>query len=188
MQAAILVIDLINDTFKNGGPLVDQASALLQPLNNFLAEAREDGHRVIFGTDSFLEGDFIFQSRMKPHAIRGTSGSEPYSGLQRDPEDVWLTKRRFSAFFKTDLDQTLRLWNIQNVAVAGMTTQGCVLATALDALSHDFRVVILEDLCASFSQDIHEAVLEIYRNNNVLEPLFKVIKGRDFLSQMKTIQ
>ena len=180
MTAAILVIDLVQDTFSHDTPLARLAGEMLPGLNDFLKKARADGHRVIFSTDSFLQNDFIFQGRMKPHSIRGTSGAEIASGLDRQPEDVWLPKRRFSAFFKTDLDQTLRLWGIKTVAVAGVATQFCVLATAMDAVCHDFRAVILEDMSTSFSPRVHQAALDLYRGN-VLDPIFRIMTGRKFL-------
>ena len=101
--------------------------------------------------------------------------------MTSSPTDTWLPKRRLSAFFKTDLDQTLRLWGLDTVAVAGVATQFCVLATAFDAISHDFKVVILEDLCTSANEKIHENTLEIYRKN-VLDPLFRIMTGEEFLA------
>jgi len=184
MPAAILVIDLVNDTFKHETPLSQAAKEMLPRLNEFLARARQDGHIVIFSTDSFLPGDFIFKGRMKEHSLRGTEGAEIAAGLEQAPGDIWLPKRRFSAFFKTDLDQSLRLWGVQTVGVAGVTTNFCVLATAFDALSHDFRAVLLEDLCAAGSKEIHQATLDIYRNLP-LDPLFRVMTGGEFLQVMK---
>jgi nicotinamidase-related amidase len=180
MRAAVLVIDLVKDTFKHDTPLAHAAREICHKLNPFLSKARQDGHRVVFSTDSFLPGDFIFQGRMSPHSLRGTEGAEIAGELQQDPKDLWVPKRRLSAFFKTDLDQTLRLWGVEVVAVAGIATQFCVLATALDAISHDFRVVILEDLSASMTPESHEAALGLYRRN-VLDPLFKIMTGEAFL-------
>ena len=180
MRAAILVIDLVKDTFEHDTPLSRAAGEICGKLNIFLPEARAAGHRVVFSTDSFLPGDFIFQGRMPPHSLRGTEGAEIAEQLHVAPDDTWLPKRRLSAFFKTDLDQTLRTWGVEVVAVAGIATQFCVLATALDAISHDFRVAILEDFCAAVSPELHEGTLNLYRRN-VLDPLFRVMSGQDFL-------
>jgi len=184
MPAAILVIDLVNDTFKHETPLSRAAKEMLPRLNEFLARARRDGHIIIFSTDSFLPGDFIFKGRMKEHSLRDTQGAEIAEGLQRDPSDIWLPKRRFSAFFKTDLDQSLRLWGVRTVGVAGVTTNFCVLATAFDVLSHDFRAVLLEDLSAAGNDEIHQTTINLYRNLP-LDPLFRVMTGDGFLQTMK---
>ena len=92
---------------------------------------------------------------MKAHSLRGTPGAEVLEDLDRTPADIFLPKRRFSAFFKTDLDMTLRLLQIDTVAVTGLATHFCVLTTALDALCHDFRAVILEDCSAAPTTEMH---------------------------------
>lgn len=183
MKAAVLVIDLVNDLFEHKSELAERTAAMLPALNRFLREARTAGQRVVFCTDSFLSGDFIFQGRMKEHAIRGTRGAEIAAGLEVRPEDTRLPKRRFSAFFKTDLDQTLRLWGVDTVGVCGVATNYCVLATALDALANDFRAVILEDFSVSFSEEAHRSTLDHYRHNPLF-PLFQVMTGNEFLRSL----
>jgi nicotinamidase-related amidase len=152
-------------------------------INRLLDAAHERGWPVFLACDSFLEGDFLFRGRMKPHAIRGTPGAEPIPELRRATGDVFLPKRRFSAFFKTDLDQTLRTLGVDTVLVTGITTAFCVLATAFDALAHDFSAVIVEDCCAAAKPEVHEAALSCYRRN-VLFPLFQVRKLDDVLESM----
>ena len=183
MPAAILVIDLVNDTFEHDSRLARAARAMLPRLNDFLARARARGHMIIFSTDSFLEGDFLFGGRMGPHSLRGTKGAQVAAELNREPGDTWLPKRRFSAFFKTDLDQTLRLAGVRTVAVAGVSTHFCVLATVLDALAHDFEAVFLEDLCIAPSEKMHQSTLDNYRRNP-LEPLLRVMTGEELLESL----
>ena len=50
--------------------------------------------------------------------------------LEAEESDIIIDKRRFSAFFKTDLDQTLRTYGVDTVAIGGLNTHFCVLATA----------------------------------------------------------
>ena len=95
-----------------------------------------------------------------------------------------LPKRRFSAFFKTDLDQTLRTWHCDTVAVGGLTTNVCVLMTAMDALSHDFCTILLEDCCAAHKREVHETTIENYRKF-ALYPLFRIMMAEDFLREIE---
>jgi nicotinamidase-related amidase len=111
---------------------------------------------------------------MKPHAIRGTTGAELADELTRKPDDTLLEKPRFSAFFATDLDQTLRGWGIDTAIVCGIATNFCVLTTALDAICHDFRTIIVEDATTAVSQKIHEHTLEGYRKSPIY-PLLQVM-------------
>ena len=183
MPAAILIIDIVNDTLKRDSHLSRTVRAFLPSLNQFLAQARQAGHRIVLSTDSFKESDPLFQGRMKPYSIEGTRGAEPAVEIIQGPGDVWLPKPRWSAFFKTDLDQRLRQWGVTTVAVAGVTTHYCVLSTAMDAFAHDFKTVILKDLCASFSEEVHNSTLNSLQRE-VLEPWFRLMTASEFLAAM----
>jgi nicotinamidase-related amidase len=117
---------------------------------------------------------------MKPHCIRGTAGARPAACLEAEATDIVLPKRRFSAFFKTDLDQTLRTMQIDTVGVAGINTHFCVITTALDAICHDFSTVLLEDLSAAYKPEIHAAFMDAYRKSAIY-PLLRVATGDEFL-------
>jgi nicotinamidase-related amidase len=165
---------MVRDTFEHDYPITPHARAIVPKVNELTAWARRRDHPVVFACDSFLPDDFIFGGKMKPHSLRDTPGSEVASELPRAASDVILPKRRFSAFFKTDLDQTLRTWGIDTVLVCGIATHFCVLATALDALCHDFQAIIIEDAAASYKPEIHEQTLDLYRKNP-LYPLLQVL-------------
>jgi len=180
-----VVVDMIKDNLKEPqAPLTLQAGRIIPNLRRLLAAARGLGWPVVFACDSFLKDDFIFRSRLAVHALRGTPGVAVVEELGPEPGDLVLEKRRFSAFFKTDLDQTLRTLNVDQVAVAGLSTAWCVLMTAADALSHDFRSVILEDCCCAHKAEVHRAVVDLYRDH-VLNPLFEVTNSQIFLERFQ---
>jgi len=182
MRPALIVVDLLRDTFENhpDSPVVKAARAFLPKLNRVMDRFHEKGFPVIFACDSFLRDDFIFKGRMAPHSLRSTRGAEIIPELHREPHDHVVPKRRFSGFFKTDLDQTLRTLGVDTLALAGIATPICVTATALDALSHDFRAFILEDCCAAHRPEDHQAFLDAYRRTP-LHPLFQVMRSEQFL-------
>lgn len=184
MNPAIIVVDMIKDNLKEGSrhPITLEGRRIVPNLQRLLAESRERGFPVIFACDSFLENDFIFRGHMRLHAVRGTVGAEVIDELGPDPTDIVLPKRRFSAFYKTDLDQTLRVLGVDTIVVTGITTEVCVLMTALDGLSHDFSAILLEDCTASKSRPIHDACLDLYRDF-VLYPLLRVMSLSDFLRE-----
>ena len=151
MKPAIIVVDMLKDNIKEGSrhPITVEARSILPNLQKLLSESRKRNFPVIFACDSFLKEDFIFKGKMKVHSLRGTKGSEVVDELRPEPTDTVLPKRRFSAFFKTDLDQTLRVLDVDTIVVTGMTTEVCVLMTAMDGLCHDFSAILLEDCTAS---------------------------------------
>lgn len=95
-------------------------------------------------------------------------------------EDYWLPKPRFSAFFNTGLETWLHERKVTLCAVAGIATPFCVLSTALDALCHDFKAILLEDCSAASSLDQHQQTLGTYRRNP-LYPLFRVMTSPELM-------
>jgi nicotinamidase/pyrazinamidase len=179
-KAAVIIIDMLVDNYGHDRNPESEAEKIVIPVRDFLRECRSASIPVIFACDSFLPHDFIFRGRMKPHAIRGTAGADVLPDLEPQQGDIILPKRRFSAFFKTDLDQTLRTMGVDTVAVGGINTHFCVLASAFDAVCHDFNTVILEDLSAAFKKEIHQNCIEPYRFSAIY-PIFRVMTSQDFL-------
>ena len=182
MKPAIIIVDMLEGNYGKERNPDREEEKIVPAVRDFLKRCRSLSIPVIFACDSFMEKDFIFKGRMKPHAIRGTEGTKPLSDLEPEATDIILEKRRFSAFFKTDLDQTLRTLEIDTVAVCGINTHFCVLATAFDAFCNDFATIILEDLSAAYKKEIHENCLDPYRRSAVY-PILRVMKAEEFLKE-----
>lgn len=186
LKPAVVIVDMLRDTLERAEatPVKEFGLAIVPAINKLTEVARRCSIPVIFSMDSFLPGDFIFQGKTKHHSIRGTRGAEVTDLLTQLTTDMYLPKRRFSAFYKTDLDQTLRLYGVDTVAFCGITTHWCVLSSALDAVANDFHAVIIEDCCASVSREIHENCLNIYRQIPLMS-LLRVMALEAFLSEIE---
>ena len=75
-----------------------------------------------------------------------------------------LDKRFFSPFHSTDLATQLRERGVDSLVITGAETDMCVLAAVLDAVDHGYRVVIPVDALCSSSDEMHDALIELYRN------------------------
>jgi nicotinamidase-related amidase len=184
MKPAMIVVDMLKDNLKESSrnPYFQEGRAIIPNLQKLLGESRKRGFPIIFACDSFLKDDFIFKGRMKVHSLRGTKGAEVMDELKPESTDIILPKRRFSAFFKTDLDQTLRVLGVDTIVVTGITTEVCVLMTVMDGLSHDFSVILLEDCSASRSKEFHQECLHLYRDF-ALYPLLRIMTLEEFLKE-----
>lgn len=184
-KPALLIIDMVKDNFVDEKRLSVTLSAkqTIDPINHLIGNFREHQWPVVFSTDAFHKDDFIFTGRMKPHSIAGTTGAEVIDALDKKAQDLWLPKPRFSAFFNTDLNEWLKDREITLCAVAGIATNFCVLTTAMDALCHDFKAVILEDCSAAFSEKIHQQTLDNYRKNPLF-PLFKILTSQELMAEL----
>jgi len=82
--------------------------------------------------------------------------------LKPDDRDFVLQKNTSGTFVSTRLDSFLRNMEIETVLVSGVVTNICVHSTAREATDYGFQVVIVEDCCAAWSPDIHQATLKSF--------------------------
>ena len=188
-RPALVVIDMVKDNLDESKPvpITPSARKLFDPINSLIRAFRDASWPVVFATDAFAVGDFIFRGKMKPHSLAGTAGAEVAAELDRRPEDLWLPKPRFSAFFRTELEAWLKARGVTLCAIAGITTNFCVLTTAMDALCCDLKAVILEDCTTAATENIHHQTLDTYRKN-VLYPLFRILTSELLLDELSTVQ
>ena len=187
MKFAVIVVDMHNDAFKGPAdhPIIQGFRSVVAPTKALINNARTMGGQIIYTLDSYLKDDFLFNGKMNAHAVRGTDGERLIEDLEVLPGDMVLPKRRFSAFFRTDLDLTLRTLGIDTIAVCGLVTEICVLATALDGLCNDFSTAIISDCCTTRSQKDHEAIIDIYSRFPTY-PTLRVRTAEAFLAEMQT--
>lgn len=73
--------------------------------------------------------------------------------------DLQLEKRHASSFHGTDLDNWLKARNVDSVVVTGLTTSGCVRATAVDGLQNNYKVLVPREACGDRDPEAHKANL-----------------------------
>jgi nicotinamidase-related amidase len=183
MKPAIVVVDMLKDSFKKKDhPSTQEYLRIVPKIKGLLGEARTLDIPIIYACDSFLENDFIFKGKQS-FSLRGTEGAGVIDELKPRRQEEILLKRRFSAFFKTDLDQTLRLLGVDTVVVGGINTHVCVSATAMDAVCNDFNAIVLEDCSASYQRQVHQGSIEVLRESG-LSPLLRVMTSEEFLGEI----
>lgn len=123
-----------------------------------LARARASGELVVYLTDAHLPDDAEF-AMFPPHAIVGTPGAEIVPELAPVAGEIVVPKRRYSGFFGTDLDVTLRERGVATLRLVGDCTNICVLYTAADARSLGYTVEVVADGVTSFDEEAHRFAL-----------------------------
>jgi maleamate amidohydrolase len=76
--------------------------------------------------------------------------------LAPEPGEPIVVKQYASAFFATSLAATLHTAGVDTVVVAGVSTSGCIRASATDALGHGFRPQVVRQACADRTPELHE--------------------------------
>jgi isochorismate hydrolase len=76
------------------------------------------------------------------------------------PSDHVVIKKRYSSFFKTDLDQTLDHLKPDVLVLAGINTHACVRMTAIDAYQRDWKIILAADCVNSYDREHHDISLK----------------------------
>ena len=74
------------------------------------------------------------------------------------PDEIIVTKRRYSAFTGSDLEVILRSQGIQHLVLTGISTSGVVLSTLREAIDKDYRITLLSDGCADADEEVHRVL------------------------------
>ncbi|NLM43735.1 MAG: cysteine hydrolase [Clostridiales bacterium] len=158
---ALLVIDMLKDFIDEKGALsVGPAGKKIIPfIKETIEKFRQEGYPIIFICDNHEKDDKEFDM-FPPHCITQTRGAEIIEDINVNLEDKIIRKRRYSAFFGTDLDLYLREKAVDELYLAGVCTNICVLYTAADARNLAYKVNIYKDGVASFNDDAHEFALK----------------------------
>ncbi|MFV0414120.1 MAG: cysteine hydrolase family protein, partial [Oscillospiraceae bacterium] len=97
------------------------------------------------------------------HCLEGSEGIEIIDALKPQPEDYVLMKRRYSAFFQTDLQLLLAGLGVDTLIITGAATDVCVRATATDAQQFGYYVIVPQECVAGTNERQHLAALDHIR-------------------------
>ena len=156
----LLVIDLLNDYFRRQPCLAAQRGQLVASVNQLATSFRQAQQPIIWVRQEFaadLSDAFLRMRRENLHiTIAGTDGCELLPELQRHASEKVLVKKRYSAFFRTNLDELLTSIRPKTLVLAGINTHACIRMTAIDAYQRDYEVIVASDCVASYDAEHHE--------------------------------
>ena len=180
---ALLVIDMLNDFFDQHANLAARRADLVASINELVDACRQHGQPVLWVRQEFapdLHDAFLDMRKHDLHiTIAGTFGCEILPELNRLPTDTTIVKKRYSAFFGSNLDSTLQELGTELLLVAGINTHACVRTTVIDAYQRDFDVVVATDGIDSYDEAHHDltkryldgGIARLLTNREILELL-----------------
>jgi len=161
-RTAVVVVDMINEFCKPGGKMVLPGyDALVPPQLAVIEAARASGAIVVWVHDSHrrnLRRDREWLKRT-PHAEEGTWATQVIDDLGARDDEIHVVKHRYSSFFQTDLDVTLKDMLVDQLVVFGVVTNICVRSTVHDAFFNGYEVVVPRDCCAATGAREQESTL-----------------------------
>lgn len=158
-NSALIIVDVQNDFCPGGKLAVNEGDQVVEPINKMIRFARENGMPVIATRDfhPMQTSHFAdYGGDWPEHCVQGTEGVKFHPKLEIDDRTVVFSKgmgdkeNAYSGFDgRTDqgltLDQFLKNHRIEKVYVAGLATDYCVKATAIDAAKRGLRTYLVTD-------------------------------------------
>jgi nicotinamidase-related amidase len=195
---ALLAIDLYELVYLGGRTPIDEAVAkypnscgeyawdAIEPTTRLLQAARRARLPIFYSTQDTSGAD-------RPNSVwatkKRTSRIDPELFAIRpefapQPNDVIVAKQRASVFFGTSLVAQLVQLGIRTLILCGETTSGCVRATALDAHSYGFHVVIAEECC--FDRNLLSHKVNLFDLHHKYADVMKVAEIAAHLDKVDT--
>lgn len=164
-RPALLSIDFVNAYTTEGAPLFAQGvvDAVAESVELYEA-ARASGipviyTKVIYRRDGLDGGTFVKKVPVLLSMTEDNPLTDIVPSLTPEPDDIVIVKKYPSAFFGTTLATTLGFMGIDTVILTGCSTSGCVRATAVDAVSSGFHVIVPRECVGDRHQIPHDANL-----------------------------
>jgi maleamate amidohydrolase len=164
-RPALLIIDMLRAFTDPARMLGSNLDAEIAATGRLLEAAHEREIPVLFSVVRYDDADLadagIWTLKQKGSVTlrAGTDGVEIDPRLVRGASDSVLVKKYASCFFGTDLASRLTTRRIDTLVLAGCTTSGCVRATAVDALQHGFRPIVVREAVGDRWARAHEQSL-----------------------------
>lgn len=160
---ALIIVDVIRGFTDPDCPLGSDAASVVE-ANRKLMDVFHSQNRPVYLTTVVYDSDdqaSVFRARVPALNIlsRGSRWCDIDARLPLLPSDVIVEKTHASAFHETGLAEQLRNNGVDSLVVAGLTTSGCVRATAVDGLQHNFKVVVPEEATGDRDDKAHHANL-----------------------------
>jgi len=155
-RSALLVIDMQRY-------FAGMASGIIKPLVSLIECCRDRGVPVIYTRhgheDPAKDGGMLGQW-WGDLIMAGSPEAEIIDELAPRGSDIIIPKKRYSGFYKTDLDSRLRAMGVEDLIIGGVMTNLCCETTARDAFVRDYRVFFLIDGTATADEELHIATLK----------------------------
>lgn len=164
---ALIVIDLSRAFTDPRTDLGSDCDETIEGANVLLRAFREAGRPIFFSTIAYNDPES--EAGMWRKKIRGLnvlSLGSPWVDqdprLAREPSDPIVVKKQASCFFDTEFDRSLKERGVDTLVIAGVSTSGCVRATAVDGAQLGFRIIVAENAVGDRVADAHrQSLLDI---------------------------
>jgi nicotinamidase-related amidase len=162
-KPALVVVDVIYGFTDPASPLGSECADVIAANICLLDEFRNRQLPIFFTTVAYEDSEqaTVFRRKLPDLNIlkSGSHWVELHDDLMRRPDEILVTKQWASAFAGTDLGEALKEAGVDTLVVTGLTTSGCVRATVVDGLQHNYSVIVPKEAVGDRDITTHEVSL-----------------------------
>lgn len=166
-NTALVIIDMQRDFLDEGAPvLIPGGMKVVPALQRLLHEFREMKLPVIHAITIWRKGGvdmppFTTSETLKVRGLReGEAGTAIIPELQPLPNEHMVIKKKYSAFYLTDMELLLRCLGVTYLLIGGVATNFCIRATVHDACFRDLMSVVVRECTTSYTEEEHQQTLK----------------------------
>ncbi|MEQ5805899.1 isochorismatase family protein [Alteromonas sp. NFXS44] len=186
-KPALVLIDFVEAYYDKSCDLYADVEDALASAIRVLEAARDAGipviyTNVVYHPSGFNGGTFFKKAKPLRYLTEGSPMGAWAKGLAPKENELVISKQYPSAFFGTSLASTLTAAGIDSVLLTGLTTSGCVRASCVDACSHGFIPIVVEEACGDRHEAPHQA--NLFDMNAKYADVVKELEVIDYLKSL----
>ena len=180
---ALLVIDLIEGFVAQDGPFYTPGiETICQQVRILIDAFREHNLPIVHTTVEYQQncidgGIFVEKIPALRQLVKGSRWTQFTDRVAPDSRGIIVSKRYASAFFGTHLGASLTAQRVDSLVIVGVSTSGCIRASAVDAMQYGYRTVVVADCVIDVDKEAHRSNLrdiqrkygEVLNSEQVLE-------------------
>ncbi|MEO4206598.1 isochorismatase family cysteine hydrolase [Acinetobacter pittii] len=180
-NTALIMLDYINDIVHPDGKYAKEgyynqiiSRSIIENASKALKKARELDYLIIHVIVGFSKSysecpshSTVFELAKKENSLQfNTWSTDIYHKVAPLDNEIIISKNRVSPFFQTNLELILRNNKIENLIIAGISTEFVVLATCMEAHDRDYQTTVIEDATASSTLELHTSAINVIRRTS----------------------
>jgi len=192
-NSALIIVDMQYEESLEGGLPVKGWNNVVKNAKKVLAACRKENVPVVYvriarrpdGIDAH-DFDVRGENGVPSHSVEGTKAAQVIEELRPNPNDIIITKQRWSAFFQTNMELILRGLKVKHLIMMGVYTDSCFLTSVYDAFFRGYRISIIKDACGAGTDAAHKtSILDmanwIYGCSIFnADEMVKALQGKDY--------
>lgn len=187
-KSALILVDFVNGfvdpDILGSTEIARAASETLELLENFRALQLPIAHtRVVFDDQGANHNVFTLRVPALKKLTEDAFESQIVDALKPKEKELVIRKQSASAFFSTGLSDWLTFGGVDTCVIVGCTTSGCIRASVVDSMQHNYKTVVVNDCVADRALAPHEANLF-----DIQQKYADVLSKKDVIVQLQKLK